>query len=108
MESSYYPWVKQNLDFCKQIKREKLENDKTHVVLAIFLARRDFAPIPGAWLARFPRVAWGTTTWAAREGLWRGCTIGESDMGVVVRVTILVKANQLRVTSRDIIILIII
>lgn len=45
----------------------------TYRPLAIFLARSAFAPIPGAAFgAPPPTGAWGTTTCAACEGLWRG------------------------------------
>ena len=56
----------------------------TCMLLAIFLARRAFAPKPGAWFTgpfvALPRGAWGTTTWAACDGLCRGWTwTGEAE-----------------------------
>ena len=42
-------------------------------------AKSAFAPIPGAWLSTLPSGAWGSTTFAACEGLCSGWTeLGES------------------------------
>ena len=48
------------------------EIQEADMLFAIFLARRAFAPIPGAWFTTLPSGAWGTTTCAACDGLWRG------------------------------------
>lgn len=70
----------------RELDRRHVSQPSTHELFAIFLASRARAPIPGAWdaipLGILPTGACGTTTFAACEGLWSGCTGSGEPLGV--------------------------